>query len=107
MNYQKNKLDVSGIGLGCMQLSNANDVVRGTGIAAIHAAFEAGINFLNTADFYGSGRSEMLIGEAVKGCQRDKYFISLKFGALTAPDGSMYGLDVTPPQCQELSDTFA
>ena len=96
MNYQKNRLDISRIGLGCGSMSNANEAVKETGIAAIHAALESGINFLNTADFYGSGRSEMLIGEALKGYRRDQYFISLKFGLQSAPNGAMYGLDVTP-----------
>lgn len=96
MNYQKNGLDLSRIGLGCDRMSNANDAVKGTGITAIHAALESGINHLNAGDFYGAGRSEMLIGEALKGYKRDEYFISLKFGALSAPDGSLYGLDVSP-----------
>ena len=96
MNYQKNGLDISRIGLGCGHMSNANETDKGKGIAAIHAALEKGIDHFNTADFYGAGRSEMLIGEALKGYNRDKYFISLKFGILCAPNGSMYGLDVTP-----------
>lgn len=96
MNYQKQGMDISRIGLGCGHMSNANETAKNTGVAAIHAAIEYGINFLNTGDFYGAGRSEMLIGEALKGYNRDKYFISLKFGAMTGPDGFMYGLDVTP-----------
>lgn len=95
-HYQKNGLDLSRIGLGCGHMSNANEVVKGNGIAAIHAALEHGINFFNSGDFYGSGRSEMLIGEALKGWDRERFFVSVKFGALTSPDGSMYGLDVTP-----------
>jgi aryl-alcohol dehydrogenase-like predicted oxidoreductase len=96
MNYQKNGLDISRIGLGCGYMSNANEIDKSRGIAAIHAALENGINHFNTADFYGAGRSEMLIGEALKGYNRDKYFISLKFGILCGPNGSSYGLDVTP-----------
>ncbi|WP_231952482.1 aldo/keto reductase [Paenibacillus sp. AD87] len=57
---------------------------------------DAGIAHLNTADFYSSGHNEMLIGEALKGSQREKAFLSVKFGALVAPDGFMYGLDVRP-----------
>ncbi|MDP4161158.1 MAG: aldo/keto reductase, partial [Bacillota bacterium] len=45
---------------------------------------------------YGSGQSELLIGEALRDYERDKVFISVKFGALMAPNGSMYGLDVRP-----------
>lgn len=96
MNYQKNGLDLSRIGLGCGHMSNAGETDKSKGIAAIHAALENGINHFNTADFYGAGRSEMLIGEALKGYSRDEYFISVKFGMLCAPNGFMYGLDVTP-----------
>lgn len=77
-------------------MSNADESVRNDSMATIHAALDAGVTFLNTADFYDSGRSEMLIGEALKGYDRDKVFISVKFGALVAPNGSMYGLDVRP-----------
>jgi Predicted oxidoreductases (related to aryl-alcohol dehydrogenases) len=96
MNYQRNGLDLSRIGLGCGYMSNANESDKEKSIAAIHSAFENGINHFNTADFYGAGRSEMLIGEALKGYNRDKYFISLKFGVLCGPDGVSYGLDVSP-----------
>ena len=96
MNYQKNGLQLSRIGLGCGHMSNANETAQSKGLAAIHAALENGINHLNTADFYGVGRSEMLIGEALKGYNRNKYFISLKFGMLCEPNGFMYGMDVTP-----------
>ncbi|WP_244862594.1 aldo/keto reductase [Paenibacillus sp. J22TS3] len=96
MNDQQNRLELSRIGLGCAHLSNVNEAVKSAGIAAIHAAFESGINHLNTGDFYGAGQSEMVIAEALKGYKRDDYFISLKFGALNTPSGSMYGLDVSP-----------
>ena len=96
MVYQKNGLQISRFGLGCGRMSNANESVRNDSVATIHAALDAGVTFLNTADFYEGGRSEMLIGEAIKSYDRDKIFISLKFGALVAPNGSMYGLDVRP-----------
>lgn len=96
MKDQQNGLELSRIGLGCGHMSNVNEAVKSAGIAAIHAAFESGINQLNTADFYGAGRSEMVIAEALKGYKRDEYYISLKFGALNTLDGSLYGLDVSP-----------
>ncbi|WP_426445377.1 aldo/keto reductase [Paenibacillus sp. S-38] len=96
MNNQQNKLELSRIGLGCGHMSNVNEAVKSAGIAAIHAAFESGINHLNTGDFYGAGQSEMVIAEALKGYKRDDYFISLKFGALNTPGGHLYGLDVSP-----------
>ncbi|WP_238162565.1 hypothetical protein [Cohnella sp. AR92] len=50
INSGQNKLELSRIGLGCGHMSNANEAAQAAGIAAIHAAFEGGINHLNTAD---------------------------------------------------------
>ncbi len=66
------------------------------GIKTIHTALNAGINFLNTADFYGNGQSEMLIKEALKNYKREDIFISVKFGVMQGIDGKMYGIDVRP-----------
>lgn len=99
MVYQKEMesgLKISKLGLGCGRLSNGNEISEKESIATIHAALEAGVTILNTADFYGAGQSEMVIGEALKGRDRDKAFVSVKFGALMEPGGSMYGLDVRP-----------
>lgn len=82
-------------GLGCSRMSNAASD-RNESIATIHAALDYGITHINTADFYSSGHNEMLIGEALKGYKREKAFLSVKFGALVAPNGAMYGLDVRP-----------
>src|ERR1700691_857199 len=85
---------VSTIGLGCMGMSamyGAADEAQS--IATIHAALDAGINLLDTGDFYGMGHNEMLIGKALKG-RRAQALISVKFGALRSPDGpwgGMYG----------------
>ncbi|PJN90399.1 aldo/keto reductase [Bacillus sp. mrc49] len=95
MKDQTNERDISRLGLGCGRMSNANSD-RVESIATIHAALDAGISHINTADFYTSGHNEMLIGEALKGYHREKAFLSVKFGALVAPDGKMYGLDVRP-----------
>jgi aryl-alcohol dehydrogenase-like predicted oxidoreductase len=94
MKYKNNDLELYKIGLGCGGMRNNEN--GSENIATIHAALDSGINLLNTADFYGSGKSEMVIGEALKGQKRDKAFVSVKFGALVAPNGSMYGLDVRP-----------
>ncbi|WP_235907137.1 aldo/keto reductase [Niallia circulans] len=82
-------------GLGCSRMSNVSSD-RKESISTIHAALESGITHINTADFYSSGHNEMLIGDALKGYKREKVFLSLKFGALVAPNGAMYGLDVRP-----------
>lgn len=83
------------LGLGCNRMSNATSD-RAESIATIHAALDAGMTHINTADFYSSGHNEMLIAEALKGYDRDNAFLSVKFGALVAPNGAMYGLDVRP-----------
>jgi aryl-alcohol dehydrogenase-like predicted oxidoreductase len=64
-------------------------------IATIHAALDAGINLLDTGDYYGAGHNELLIGRALRD-RRDKALISVKFGALRAPDGSWLGMDARP-----------
>jgi aryl-alcohol dehydrogenase-like predicted oxidoreductase len=69
---------------------------RADGIATIHAAIDAGINLLDTGDFYGMGHNEMLIGEALKGVSRDKVIISVKTGALRDVAGGFNGVDNRP-----------
>ena len=64
-------------------------------IATIHAAIDAGINLLDTGDFYGMGHNEMLLGKAIER-RREKVFIAVKFGALRGPDSSFNGLDLRP-----------
>lgn len=64
-------------------------------VATIHAALDAGINLLDTGDYYGAGHNELLIGRALRD-RRDKALISVKFGALRAPDGSWLGMDARP-----------
>jgi aryl-alcohol dehydrogenase-like predicted oxidoreductase len=69
---------------------------RAESIATIHAALDAGITLLDTGDFYGMGHNEMLLGEALKGGQRDGALISVKFGALRDPAGGWSGYDGRP-----------
>jgi len=57
---------VSAVGLGLMAMSGAyGPADDGESIATIHAALDAGITMLDTADFYGSGRNELLLREAL------------------------------------------
>lgn len=64
-------------------------------IQTLQYGIDSGINFLNTADFYGMGMSELIIGEAIKG-RRDKTFISVKTGALRDHKGHFLGMDGRP-----------
>ncbi len=94
MGNQTNRLELPRFGLGCGSMTKYEN--KSEYINTIHTALDSGVNMLNTADFYGSGMSEMVIGEALRGRKREDVFVSLKFGALTAPSGQMYGLDVKP-----------
>jgi len=88
---------VSAIGLGCMGMSGMyGPADRAESIATIHAAMDAGVTLLDTGDFYGMGHNEMLIGEALKGRDRDTALLSVKFGALRDPTGAFLGFDGRP-----------
>lgn len=86
-------LKISRLGLGCMGMSRKNEEKS---IRTIHTAIDKGITLLNTGNFYNSGESEMVVGQALKSIPRDKYFLSVKFGVLFGPGGGIYGLDVNP-----------
>ena len=87
---------LSTLGLGCMGMSGMyGDSDGAQSIATIQAALDAGINLIDTGDFYGMGHNESLIGTAIKG-RRDKAIISVKFGALRSPDGGWTGVDGRP-----------
>ena len=69
---------VSALGLGCMAMSGMyGPADRTESIATIHAALDAGVNLLDTGDFYGMGHNEMLIGEALRGIPRDRALVSV------------------------------
>src|SRR3954467_11248159 len=80
-------INVSAIGLGLMSMSgiygNAND---DESIRVIHYALEKGINFLDSADMYGWGHNEELLGKALRG-RREGVIVATKFGQVKTPDG--------------------
>ena len=81
-------LDVSAMGLGCMSMTPADSSPDPQGaIATLHRALELGIDFIDTADAYGQGRNEELVGRAIAG-RRSEYIIATKFGNLRRPDGT-------------------
>jgi aryl-alcohol dehydrogenase-like predicted oxidoreductase len=84
------------IALGGMAMSGVyGPADENESLATIHAALERGINLLDTGDFYGMGHNELLIGRALKG-RRNRAILSVKFGALRAPNGSWSGFDSRP-----------
>jgi aryl-alcohol dehydrogenase-like predicted oxidoreductase len=85
------------MGLGCMGMSGMyGPSDRAENIATIHAALEAGVTLIDTGGFYGMGHNEMLIAEALRGVPRDRYVLSVKFGALRDPAGGWLGQDGRP-----------
>jgi len=92
----KSDLMVSRMGLGCMGMSEFyGPGDEGESIRTIHRALALGINFLDTADIYGLGRNEELVGKALRD-RRHKAILATKFGNVRGKDGSWLGVSGKP-----------
>ena len=97
-------LRVSALGLGCMGMSEfygAHDDATST--AVIHRAIDLGVTFIDTADMYGSGHNEILLGKAIRD-RREGLIIATKFGNVRGPNGERLGISGKPDYVKSACD---
>jgi len=99
-------LQVSSLGLGCMGMSEfyaPGSLNEDESIRVIHRYLDLGGNFLDTADMYGSGRNEELVGRAIAG-RRDRVVLATKFGNVRGPNGEFLGVRGDPDYVRSCCD---
>nr|WP_308190911.1 aldo/keto reductase [Pseudonocardia terrae] len=96
---------VSALGLGAMSMSGAyGPADRTESIATVHAALDAGVTLIDTGDFYAMGHNELLLGQALRGRDRDDYVLSVKFGGLAGPGLPPLKQDCRPAAVKNSAD---
>ena len=91
-----NELSVSALGLGCMGMSEFyGRADEAESIATIHRAIDRGVNLIDTADVYGMGRNEELVGRALRG-RRSEVVLATKFGNVRGPGGEFLAVNGRP-----------
>ncbi|MEZ5156205.1 MAG: aldo/keto reductase [Solirubrobacterales bacterium] len=96
--------ETSAIGLGCMGMSEFyGDSDEGESVATIHRALDIGVNFIDTADMYGRGANEELVGRAIAG-RREEVVLATKFGIVRTDDPAERGIDGRPEYVRDAID---
>jgi aryl-alcohol dehydrogenase-like predicted oxidoreductase len=97
-------LEVSAVGLGCMGMSDFyGPSDEATNLRVLNAALDIGINFLDTADMYGVGANESLLGKVLR-TRREEVVIATKFGIVRGPNGELLGINGAPEYVHSACD---
>lgn len=97
-------LTVSAMGLGCMWMSEFyGEADEAESVATLHRAIDLGVTFLDTADMYGVGRNEELVGRAIRD-RRDRVILATKFGNVRTEDGGFAGVNGRPEYVRQACD---
>ncbi len=100
----RSDVKVSAVGLGCMGMSEFyGPRDDGESLQVIHRALDLGVNFLDTADVYGNGRNEQLVGRALKG-RRDQALLATKFGNVRDTAGNFLAINGRPEYVRQACD---
>ena len=100
----RSTLKVNRIGLGCMGMSEFYGAFNESeSIITLHKAIDLGVNFFDTADMYGSGANEKLIGKAFRGRWND-LVLATKFAVMRGPNGEWLGLNGQPDYIRKACD---
>ncbi|MCB0667668.1 MAG: aldo/keto reductase [Saprospiraceae bacterium] len=97
-------LDINRIGLGCMGMSEFyGSFDEQESVNTLHRAIDLGVNFFDTADMYGSGANEKLLGKAFKG-RWDEVVLATKFAVMRGPNGEFLGISGKPEYIKKACD---